>query len=42
MCLFDIVDLLMMAVTDYHPTKQHKRLLNKVLDRFLTMSMEGF
>lgn len=42
MCLFDIIDLLMMAVTDYHLTKKHKRLLNKVLDRFLNLSMEGF
>ena len=41
MCVFDIIDLLMMAVTDYRPTKQHKRLLNKVLDRFLSMSMEA-
>ena len=41
MCMFNIVDLLMMAVTDYRPTKQHKRLLNKVLDRFLNLSMEA-
>ena len=41
MCVFDIIDLLMMAVTDYHSTKNHKKLLNKVLNRFLKMSMEA-
>lgn len=41
MCVFDIIDLVVMAIGG-HLTKHHRRLLDRLSKKFINLSMEGF
>ena len=42
MCIFDIIDLVVMAISEYTLTKHHRKLLHKLSKKFTNLSMEGF
>ena len=42
MCIFDIIDLVMVAISECTLTNHHRRLLHKLSKKFINLSMEGF
>ena len=42
MCIFDILDLVVMAISECTLTKHHRRLLHEMSKKFTNLSMEGF
>lgn len=42
MCVFDIIDLVVMAISEYTLTNHHRRLLHEMSRKFTNLAMEGF